>query len=208
MHRAPELAAQSVADSLRPLLRSRKARLTLGDLVTGVVGEGDGGLGPVLFVMILPVLLPLPPGVSMVLALPLLVVAPQIVAGRQRLWLPKMLARWSLKRTTLVKQLRRILPLTERIETVARPRLTFLTDAIGVRLVGLACTLIALVLILPIPFANLLPALALGAFSLGLTRKDGLLVLAGYGLLAAAAAVIALEVHGFVLAVRYLRAIF
>jgi hypothetical protein len=208
MHRASELAAQSVADSLRPLVRSRKARLTLGELVTGVVGKGDGGLGPVLFVLILPVLLPLPPGFSMVLALPLLVVAPQIIAGRQQLWLPKTLARWSLKRTTLVKQLERILPLLERFESVARPRLTFLTGAIGVRLVGVACTLVAVILILPIPFANLLPSLAMGAFSLGLTRKDGLLVLAGYGLLAAAAVLIALEVHGLAIAVRYVRSIF
>jgi hypothetical protein len=56
-----------------------------------------------------------------------------------------------------------------------------LTDSFGTRVVGVACTLVALVLVLPIPFANLFPAVALAVFSLSLTRKDGLLVLAGFG---------------------------
>jgi hypothetical protein len=196
-------AAQSLTASLRPLLRSRKAHLTLSDIVARV--EGDGGLGPVLFVLTLPVLLPLPPGVSMVLALPLLVVSAQIVAGRQRLWLPKALARQALKRTTLVKLLRRILPVLAGLESMTRPRLTWLTGRVGSRIVGVVCTLVALVLVLPIPFANLVPALALGVFALALTRKDGLLVLAGFGLLVAAVAVIALGVHGISRGVEHLR---
>ena len=205
MSKAPNPAAQSLVASLKPLLRGRKARVSLEEIVGRV--EGEGGLGPVLFVLVLPVLLPLPPGFSMVLALPLLVVAPQIVAGRERLWLPKALARRSIKRDDLVKLLRRVLPLLERVEAVVRPRLGFLTGGIGIRLVGVACTLVAVVLVLPIPFANLVPALALGAFSLGLTRKDGLLVLAGYGLAALTVAMIALGVHGIVLVVGYLRAV-
>ena len=189
--------------SLRPLLRSRKARLTLGEIVAHV--QGDGGLGPVLFVLTLPVLLPLPPGVSMVLALPLLVISSQIIAGRRALWLPKALARQSVKRPALVKLVRRVLPILERLEKVSRPRLGLLTGSIGTRVVGIACTLIALVLVLPIPFANLVPALALGVFSLALTRKDGVLVLAGFGLLVMAVAVIALGVHGISRGVEHLR---
>jgi hypothetical protein len=160
----------------------------------------------VLFVLTLPVLLPLPPGVSMVLALPLLMVALQIVAGRPTLWLPEALARRSMERGALVKALGRILPLLARMEAVVRPRLRFLTGRIGVRVVGVACTLVAVILILPIPFANLVPALALGLFSLGLTRKDGLLVLAGYALLALTVAIIVLGLHGLVLGVNHLRA--
>jgi hypothetical protein len=204
MPKPPDSPARSLAATLRPLLRSRKASLTLGEMVAGI--EGDGGLGPVLFVLVLPVLLPLPPGVSMVLALPLLVVAPQIVWGRRKLWLPKALARRTVKRADLVKLTRRILPLVQRVETLAKPRLGFLTGKISTRMVGMACTLAAVVLVLPIPFANLVPALALGAFSLGLARKDGVFVLAGYGLILAAGAVIALGVHGAAVGFGHLRA--
>jgi hypothetical protein len=204
MPKARSRAAQSLVASLRRVLSGRGTRVTLREIVARA--EGDGGLGPVLFVLTLPVLLPLPPGVSMVLALPLLMVALQIVAGRPTLWLPEALARRSMERGALVKALGRILPLLARMEAVVRPRLRFLTGRIGVRVVGVACTLVAVILILPIPFANLVPALALGLFSLGLTRKDGLLVLAGYALLALTVAIIVLGLHGLVLGVNHLRA--
>ncbi|HEY2659487.1 MAG TPA: exopolysaccharide biosynthesis protein [Caulobacteraceae bacterium] len=184
----------------------RRQRLSLDEMAAKM--DGDGGLGPVLFVLTLPILLPLPPGVSMVLAAPLLMVAPQIAVGRRRLWLPKALGRQTIKRPALTKLLRRILPLLERAETVVHPRLGFLTGRIGAAMIGLACTAVALVLILPIPFANLVPALTMATFSLGLTRKDGLFVLAGYGLLAASAAVIVLGVHGFTFGLNYLKAMF
>lgn len=203
MPKASTPAVQSLAGVIRPLLHSRKSKLTLGEIVDRV--DGDAGLGPILFVLTLPVLLPLPPGASMLLALPLLVVAPQIIAGRRRLWLPGPLARKSIDRAALVKLLRRVLPLLEKLEAKVRPRLRILTGRIGSSIVGVACTVLALVLVLPIPFANLVPAVALGIFSLGLTRKDGLLVLIGYSLLALAGAVIAVGAHGASIGLAYLR---
>jgi hypothetical protein len=116
------------------------------------------------------------------------------------------MARRSLRRADLAKVLHRVLPPLDWLEKAMRPRLGFLTGGAGSRMVGLACTLMAAILILPIPFANLAPALALGFFSLGLTRKDGVLVLVGYALLALTFAVIALGVHGIVLGLHYLRA--
>jgi hypothetical protein len=74
-------------------------------------------------------------------------------------------------------------------------------------LAGFACTLIGLILLLPIPFANLLPSWSLGAFSLGLTRRDGLFIVAGYGLLLAALAVIALAAFGVHLGIGRIRAL-
>jgi hypothetical protein len=194
MARAAKPAGQSLVASLKPLLRVRKARMTVGELMDRL--EDSDGPGPVLFALTLPVLLPMPPGFSMVLALPLLIVAPQIVLGRRELWMPKALSSRTVTRQALVKLLRRVLPLLERFETLVHPRLTFLTGRTGARMVGVACTLIALVLVLPIPFANLVPSVALGVFALGLTRRDGLLILAGYGLIAVAVAVVVLGVHG------------
>jgi hypothetical protein len=193
----------SLASSLTPFLHMRKAELSLGDMLDRI--ESDDGPGPVLLVLTLPILLPLPPGVSMVLALPLLLVAPQIVIGRREIWLPKWLSRRTIKRPPLIKLIKRVLPPLDRLEKIVRPRLCFLTGRIGASVVGVACTIIALVLVLPIPFANLVPALALGAFSIGLTRKDGAFVLAGYGLIAVAAGVIVLGAHWLALGLSYLR---
>jgi len=195
-------AGQSLAASLKPLLRARKSKLTVGEMVRRV--EHGDGPGAVLFVLTLPVLLPLPPGVSMLLALPLLMIALQIVLGRRTLWMPDALSRRPVDRAALVKLLHRVLPPLTRFESKVRPRLRFLTGPVGARLVGLACTVIAVVLILPIPFANLVPAIALTMFALGLTRRDGLLILAGYGLMVLATVIIVLGAHGLALGVRYL----
>jgi hypothetical protein len=199
-------ASSSLADSLKPFLRLRKAELSLGEMLDRV--EVEDGPGPVLLALTLPILLPLPPGFSMVLALPLLLVAPQIIVGRQEVWLPKFLSRRKIKRPALVKVIRRVLPLLQRVERIVRPRLRFLTTGVGASMVGVACTLIAVVLVLPIPFANLVPSLAMSAFSIGLTRKDGLFVLGGYGLILLAAVVVGLGVHGVTLGFNHLRALF
>jgi hypothetical protein len=196
----------SLVASLKPLLRMRKAEISVGELVERL--EDADGPGPVLFALTLPVMLPMPPGVSMVLALPLLMVAPQIVLGRRELWMPRFLSRRTIKRKELVKLLHRVLPTLEKFEKLVKPRLTFLTGRTGARMVGAACSLIALVLVLPIPFANLVPSIAMGMFALGLTRRDGLLVLAGYGLIVIAAMVIALGVHGFRIGIGHLHGLF
>jgi hypothetical protein len=196
-------SSPSLASSLRPFLRARKAELSLGEMLDRI--ESDDGPGPVLFILTLPILLPLPPVVSMVLALPLLLVAAQIAIGRREIWLPKALSRRKIERRPLVELIARILPALDRAERIVRPRLRFLTGRLGASLVGVACTLLALVLVLPIPFANLVPALALGAFSIGLARKDGLFVVAGYGLIAVGAGVIAVGIHGFALGLGHLR---
>src|SRR5580698_3966390 len=129
----PKPAGESLAAALRPLLRSRKARLTIGEMMARI--EVGDGLGPVLFVLTLPVLLPLPPGVSMVAALPLLIVAPQIMIGRRFVWLPKALSDKTLDRRELAKLLRRVLPMVKRAEKVVKPRLRFLTGRLGAGIV-------------------------------------------------------------------------
>ena len=104
--------------------------------------------------------------------------------------------------------LARVAPSLERVEALARPRLGFLTGRAGSALAGLACSLVGLILVLPLPFANLLPSWSLGALSLGLTRRDGVFVLAGYALLAAALGVITLALLGVDFGFSHLRALF
>jgi len=206
MARDAQAEETSLADRLAPLLREDEAQIRLDAMVARI--DGNEGLGPILFVLTLPVMLPLPPGVSMVMALPILVVAPQIATGRRKLWLPDWLARRTVKHKDLVKLLKRVLPPLRRVERVVRPRAEFLTGRTGEALAGVACSLLGLILVLPLPFANLLPSWSLGAFSIGLTRRDGLFVVLGYALLAAALAVIALALFGVDLGLNRLRALF
>ena len=88
----PSVRSPSVAGDLEPLLQTRQDKVSVKDIVNCV--EGQGGLAPAVRVLTLPVLLPMPPGVSMVLALPLLMAAPQMMIGRKDLSLPDRLRGW------------------------------------------------------------------------------------------------------------------
>jgi hypothetical protein len=46
--------------------------------------------------------------------------------------------------------------------------------------IGLICLLLAIVLTLPVPLGNMLPALAISLLALGVLERDGLWVLAGF----------------------------
>ena len=57
-------------------------------------------------------------------------------------------------------------------------------------LVGLVRLLLAVVLVLPIPLGNMLPALAISMLALGILERDGFWILAGLAVAAVSAAVV------------------
>lgn len=163
-------------------------------LEIGQVAErlGRRSFGVMLFLFSTPNLLPLPPGSSTVLGAPLVLLSPQVAVGRRAPWLPRAVARRKLTPGALAVLNDRLIPLVERIERVSKPRLGFMFGSVGDRLIGLVCTVLSLLLILPVPFGNFLPAAAVGALAFSLVQRDGLLTLMGYALTAASASVLAL----------------
>ena len=75
---------------------------------------------------------------------------------------------------------------------------------VGDRLIGLAITFLALVLILPIPLGNMLPAASVATLSFGLVQRDGAVALLGYLLMLASVAVLTLSVGAAIAAFRHL----
>ena len=71
----------------------------------------------------------------------------------------------------------------------ARPHLTWLVSSLAVRLVGTLCSVLAVVVLLPIPFGNMPPAFAISLCAYGIFGRDGRWILAG---IAAGAASLAL----------------
>ena len=167
-----------LADELLTIAKNRSEPLSLATIIEGF--HCHGSLGAVLFVLTLPVLIPLPPGGSMILSLPLLLVSPQLLIGKGRLWLPKWLLQQRIQQDVFAALAHRLHPLLSKIGHVGRPRIKCLTSPIAARLIGLVATAIAIVEVLPIPFSTYLPASALILLSLGLISRDGVLVLAGY----------------------------
>lgn len=154
---------------------------------------GHRAFGAVLFAFSVPNLLPLPPGSSTILGLPLVLITPQLAIGARRPWLPRSVGDRTIDRSTLNQAFSKLIPSLERVERLLAPRLSFLFGPVGDRMIGLMCFLLSLVLILPIPLGNMLPAASVSVFALGLTQKDGLFALLGYLLTASSFGVLALS---------------
>lgn len=143
---------------------------------------GETAFGALIALFALPCLIPAPPGVSQLLALPLLLISGQAALGASSPWLPGVIRRRRISRSRLGQALARALPALDRIEAHSRPRLTFLFNPPAERLVGAVCALLALVSMIPIPLAHMVPALAAGIFGLALMQRDGVLLLPATGL--------------------------
>lgn len=182
-------------------------RLSLSQMLATLADGGEGpvsvdeivahfgrrAFGAVLFVFAVPNLLPLPPGSSTVLGLPLLVIAPQLALGARKPWIPRVLGRRTIARDVLAKVAAQASPWVRKAEALTKPRLAFLFGRPGDIAIGAVCTLLAAVLILPIPLGNMLPAAAVAALSLGLIQRDGVLTLLGYATAAVSAGVLVLS---------------
>jgi hypothetical protein len=143
---------------------------------------GGRAMGALLLVFGIACTLPLPPGGTTIFGAPLVLLAPQLMIGSRAPWLPARMRAQSIATADLRRGLPRVLRWLKRIEAVSRPRLLFLFGGWGHRAIGLVCTMLALVLILPIPLGNMLPAAAVSVLSLSLVQRDGLLALFGYAL--------------------------
>ena len=151
---------------------------------------GMAAAGAMLLLLAIPAFLPipLPTGIPAGAAMALLGV--QLAWGAERPWLPGWLARFRLRREQVAAGLARLFRLLRRMGLRLRSRLPDVVGANGRPrpLAGLVLVACGVVIILPLPFGNQLPSLAVAAIGLGLLRRDGAFVLAGYGLAAASAA--------------------
>jgi hypothetical protein len=150
-------------------------RVSIGDLLMLL---GDRALGALLFIFAFPNTLPTPPGTSTVLGAPLIFLAAQL-AFAQRPWLPAFISRRSMSRDDYQTLIHRIGPWLARGERLLRPRLNALAVPPMEYIAGFVCFLLAIVMVLPIPFGNMLPALTISLIALGILEKDGVWILAG-----------------------------
>jgi hypothetical protein len=184
-------APSSVSDDLERFL-NRDGETTLGGLVN-VFGRKSFAL---IFVLLLGVpALPLPTGgATHVFEIIAILLAVQLIAGREQVWLPK---RWrgielaGARRQRFIHGLLRVI---RRLERFSKPRARFLFDHRASNAVfGLLAAAGSLAAFLAPPFTGLdtLPALGVVLISLGVLLEDITIVAAGVGV---AAAGVALEI--------------
>jgi hypothetical protein len=169
-------------------------RITIGDIVRGL---GDRAFGMLLFAFAAPNLPPLGiPGLSSVCAVPLLMLALQLMAGRAEPALPSWVTARSIPTVAFRRLVAFVVPWLARAERLVRPRAAIAVSGAGERAAGAVIAVLAFVLVLPIPFGNLLPAIAIALFALAIVERDGLAALAGHVAAVVSLAVVAGVVIG------------
>lgn len=155
---------------------AERVRISVSDLMVAMEGRATGAL---LLLFALPNVLPTPPGTSGILGLPLVYLSAQMMLGRMP-WLPPFIANRSMSREDFLQTISRATPILSRAEKLLKPRLSFAVKDRAQNVIGALCLVLAIVLMLPIPLGNMLPAIAISLISLGVLERDGAWVLGGF----------------------------
>lgn len=151
--------------------------------------------GLALLLLVLPEVPPIPlPSASAVLGIPLVIISSHLALFGEGSLLPARLQSVAVPRSVVVAAARYLSPLLSWLERASKPRWSGL--ARRERLIGWFCLYLSVVLLLPIPLMNALPAMCLATIALGMIQRDGLFIAAGMagGVLMTAAAVGAIDV--------------
>ncbi len=184
----PIPAEPPLSEVLRLLAQDERPTVPLQEIASALRGRVHAFA---LLVLALPETIPLPvPSASIVLGPPLVLIAGHMLIHGDGAALPARLRKLRVP-TSAMRQIHRwVGPVIRWIEGLSAPHWSAL--AARQHLAGLACLYLAIVLALPIPLLNFIPAVCLAAITIGLIRHDGLYIAAG--LVGTAALTIALVV--------------
>lgn len=142
----------------------------------------ERAFGAVLFILALPCAIPFLYGVPQVVALPMLAMTLQMLAGREEPWLPEKFGARMISKQGLTRMARFGRKWFGWLEKVAHPRLLVLTTKGPERLIALIMTVFCASILLPFPMTNTVPGIAVAIIAFGLMARDGLLILLGIAL--------------------------
>ena len=167
---------------------SQDIKLLLSKLATKPIKLGEvleetaeRGFNLIIALLVLPFLFPMPPGVSGVMGMGCLVLGMQMAWGRKSPWLPKPIAKFEFPRSLSQQLLKHIRRFTVWLEKIVRSRWkqvanNFYTSRVN----GCCIAWLSILLMLPIPLTNPLPAIAILILAVANIEADGLLMCFGY----------------------------
>lgn len=164
-----------------------RERISVADILGAM---GDRTFGALILIFALPNVVPTPPGTSALTGAPLIFLSAQLMLG-QNPWLPQIIARRSMARTDFAAVATRVAPYLARGERLLKPRLPSLVRPPAEYLIGFVCLILSIVLALPIPLGNILPAVALSLFAFAVLERDGICAALGAAISVVALGVVA-----------------
>lgn len=161
---------------LKPAEPGGKATITLGAL-SDLMQERAFGL--LLLVLALPCCLPFVYILPQLVALPMVVLAGQMAAGRRAPWLPETLRKRQLPVAGLLDVIARAKRYGGWLEKLAHPRFASLTGDRATRIIGALLIVPCLSILVPLPLTNTVPGIGVALAAIGLIERDALFVVLG-----------------------------
>jgi hypothetical protein len=155
---------------------SKKDRVKISDLIDSMEGSG---FGLTMMIFSFGLIIPLPPPVPSLISIPLLIFAFQMMVGYNAPKLPRSLSNITIKRSILATLVRKSFPYIAKIEKILRPRLLFMMGIVAERVLGALIFIFAGFVMIPVPFSNFIPGLAILIISFGLLGRDGVVIIIG-----------------------------
>jgi hypothetical protein len=164
---------RSLTEVLRDL--PQEQAVSLGSILSAT---GSRAHGVALLLLSLPEALPLPlPSASAVLGVPLVLISAHLALFGEAGQLPQRLRTQAVPPWFVALLRQRLAPLLGRAQRISRPRWT--DFARQERLLGLVCLYLSILLLAPLPFFNVPPALCLVLLAWGMVQRDGVAVALG-----------------------------
>jgi len=161
------------------LQRLAEQPLTLKDILD--VTE-ERGFSLVIALLVLPFLLPVPPGLTGIPGTACLILALQMAVGRRSPWLPRRVAEFRLPTWLIASLLVNFRRVTGVLEKITRPRLRRIADSqYAWHLNGICLSWLTILFILPIPLTNFVFAGGILLLAVATLEADGFLMCLCYG---------------------------
>ncbi len=129
----------------------------------------------------LPVAIPLPypPGFTTIMGVPLIILSIQLLCGFRQVILPSKINNYQIQNTILISISNKVAPKIKLVENYIKPRLFFANSIYCEQLVGLISLICSIAIAIPLPLTNAVPALGITIMALGLSNRDGLVIILG-----------------------------
>lgn len=123
--------------------------------------------------------LPYPPGFTTIMGAPLLILSVQMILGYSRVKLPARICNYAISNATLISISKKASPILRLLEKYLTPRLDFANFVYAEQILGIMNLVCAVCVAIPLPFTNSIPAWGIVITSLGMLRKDGVVIIGG-----------------------------
>lgn len=176
-------ASENLLDFLKSTLNGMEGKIvngeekiTLGDLFTAL---HERAFGMLLFLLAAPCCLPFVYILPQIVALPMLLLAGQMAAGRDAPWLPSSLANRDFPKASMLDTVSRMDKYLGWLGAITHKRLPAITGEMGSRVVGALLLIPTASILVPLPLTNTIPGFGVAVAAFGLIERDGLLVILG-----------------------------